>query len=78
MRAMVGRFPEVCRIRCLKVNAGKSNVIVLGREEGLECEVCVDGIRLDMFRNLNTWDMFWTNQILMRQNLVERWRVGGG
>ena len=30
----------------LKVNAGKSKVMVLGWEEGLECEVCVDGIRL--------------------------------
>ena len=35
-------------LRCveegLKVNAGKSNVMVLGGEKGLECEVCVDGI----------------------------------
>ena len=30
--------------RGLKVNAGKSMVMVLGGEEGLECEVCVDGI----------------------------------
>ena len=41
----MGRFVEVCR-RGLKVNAGKRKVIVLGREEGLEYEVCVDGIRL--------------------------------
>ena len=38
-------------LRCvgggLKVNAGKSKVIVLGGEEGLDCEVCVDGIRLE-------------------------------
>ena len=45
LRAMVGRFDEVCRRRGLKVNAGKSKVIVLGGGEGLECEVCVDGIR---------------------------------
>ena len=46
IRAMVGDFAGVCR-RGLKVNAGKSKVMVLGREEGLECEVCVDGIRLE-------------------------------
>ena len=41
-RAIVGRFSEVYR-RCLKINAGKSKVMFLGREEGLECEVCVNG-----------------------------------
>ena len=35
LRAMVGRF------------AGKSKVMVLGWEEMLECEVYVDGIRLE-------------------------------
>ena len=44
---MVGRFVEVCRRRGLKPNAGKGKVIVLGVEEGLECEVCVDWIRLE-------------------------------
>ena len=34
LRAMVGRFVEVCRRRGLKVNAGKSKVMVLSREEG--------------------------------------------
>ena len=43
----MGRFAEVCRKRGLKVNAGKTNVMVLGREEELECEVCIDGIRLE-------------------------------
>ena len=47
LRAMVGRFAEVYRRRGLKVNAGKSNVMVLNREEGLECEVCIDGMRLE-------------------------------
>ena len=42
----MGRFADVCR-RGLKVNAGKSKVMVLSGEEGLECEVHVDGIRLD-------------------------------
>ena len=33
--------------RGLKVNVGKSKVMVLNGEEGLECEVHVDGIRLE-------------------------------
>ena len=44
---MVGRFAEVCRRRGLKFNAGKSKVMVLNGEEGLECEVHVDEIRLE-------------------------------
>ena len=47
LRAMVGWFSVVCRRRELKVNAGKSKVIVLNGEEVLECEVHVDGIRLE-------------------------------
>ena len=46
LRVMVGWFAEVCR-RGLKVNAGRSKVMVLNGEEGLECEVHVDGIRLE-------------------------------
>ena len=41
-----GRFAEVCR-RGLKVNVGKGKVLVINGEEGLECEVHVDGIRLE-------------------------------
>ena len=44
---MVGRFTEVCRRRGLKVNAGKSKLMVLNVQEGLEYEVHVDGIRLE-------------------------------
>ena len=47
LRLMVGQFAEVCRRRGLKVNAGKSKVVVLNGVEGLECEVYVDGIRLE-------------------------------
>ena len=47
LREMVGCFDKVCRRRGLKVNAGKRKVVVLGREEGLECEVCIDRIRLE-------------------------------
>ena len=39
LRAMVGRFAEVCRRRGLKFNTGKINVMVLSGEEGLKCEV---------------------------------------
>ena len=45
MRAMVGRFAQVCR--SLKENACKSKVMVLIEEEGLDCEVYVDMIRLE-------------------------------
>ena len=47
LKAIVGRFLGVCKRRGLKVNAGKSKVMVLGREEGLEFAVCVHGIRLE-------------------------------
>ena len=42
----MGRFAEVCRNRGLKVNAGKSRVMILNGEEGLDYEVHVDGVRL--------------------------------
>ena len=42
LRAMLGCFVEVCRRGGLKVNAGKSKVMVLE----LEFEVCVDRIYL--------------------------------
>ena len=44
---LVGRFAEVYRSRGFKVNASESRVMVLIGEEGLECEVHVDGIRLE-------------------------------
>ena len=47
LRTMVGRFGEVYRRRGLKVNVGMSKVMVMNEEEGLECEVHVDGIRLE-------------------------------
>ena len=47
LRVMVGWCAEVCRRRGLKVNVGKSKVMVLNGEEGLECEVHVGGIRLE-------------------------------
>ena len=53
LEMMVRRFTEVCRRRGLKVNACKSKVMVLDGEEGLECEVHVNGIRLDHVSDLN-------------------------
>ena len=47
LRAMVEWFVEVCRRKGLKVNAGKSKVVVLNGHEGLECEVYIDGINLE-------------------------------
>ena len=43
----MGWFAKVCIRRGLKVNADKSRVIVLNGEEGLECEVHVDGVHLE-------------------------------
>ena len=45
------------RRRELKVNAGKSKVMVKNGEEGLECEAQVDGVHLE-----HIWDMFWVKQ----------------
>ena len=47
LRAMVGRFVEMCRRRGLKVNVGKGKVMMLGEERVLECEVCVDEVCLE-------------------------------
>ena len=32
----------------------------------------------NMCQNLNTWDVFWINQMQMRQSVVGMWKVGGG
>ena len=47
LMAVVGQFADMCWRRGLKVNIDKSKVVVLNREEGLESEVHVDGIRLE-------------------------------
>ena len=59
---MMGWFPEVCR-RGLKFNAGKSKVMVLNGEEGLECEVHVDGIRLEHVSKFKIFEVLCTNQV---------------
>ena len=60
---MVGRFVEVCRRKSLKVNADKSKVIMLNGEEGLECEICVDGIRLEDVSERKYIGCFWMNHV---------------
>ena len=40
-------FVEVYRRRGLKVNAGRGKVMLLGGEEGMKCEVFVDGTHLE-------------------------------
>ena len=47
MKAIVGRFAYVCRRRGLKFNEGKTKMMVLNGEEGLECDIHVDGIHLE-------------------------------
>ena len=47
LRAVLEQFVELCRRRGLKANADKSKVMVMNEEEGLECEVYVDRIRLE-------------------------------
>ena len=44
--SMVRLFVEVCRRKGLKVIAGKSKMMVLNGEKGLECVVHIDGICL--------------------------------
>ena len=40
LREMVGHFlVEMCRRSSLKINVGKSKVMVLNEEEGFDCEV---------------------------------------
>ena len=81
LRAMVGRFVEVCRRRGLKVNAGKSKVTVLDGEEGLEWEVCVDGIHLEHVSELEYFGYvlveLGTDEAECSRNMAIGRKVGG-
>ena len=46
-------------------------MMVLGGEEGLEDEICVDGMQLEHMSEFKYWDAFWTNQVQMRQSTQE-------
>ena len=77
----MGRFIEMCRRRGLKVNAGKSKVTLLDKEEGLECEVCVNGINLkhvSEFKYLGcVLDESGTDETECRRKMASRRRVAG-
>ena len=72
MRAMVGSFVEMFR-RGLKVN--------IDGEEGLECEVCVDGIRLKHFSEFkylgSVLDESGTDEIECSRKVESGKRVAG-
>ena len=72
LKTIMERFVEVCRRRVLKVNAGKSKVMVMDGEEGLECEVHVDGIRLELVSEFIYLRCFWTNEAQMGQSTIGR------
>ena len=78
---MLGRFVEMCRRRGLKVNAGKSKVMVMNGEEGLECEVHEDGICLEhvsKFKYLGcVLDELGTDEAEYSRKMTSRWRVSG-
>ena len=69
LRMMVRWFAEVCRRRGLKVNADKSKVRVQNGEDGLECEVHVDGIHLEHVSEFKYFGCI----LDMEQNIVGRW-----
>ena len=70
LRVMVGWLAEVFRRRGLKVNAGKSNVMVIKGEEEFECEVHVDWIHLEHASEFKYWGMFWKKQEQMEPNTI--------
>ena len=79
LRAMVvGRFVEVYRRRGLKINAGKNKVMVMKGEEGLECEVDVDGVRLELVSKFKYLGCVLEEARKVGKNVVGRWQVGGG
>ena len=47
-----GRSVELCKRRGLKLNADKTNLMVLPWKEELECEIRVDGARLEQVSEL--------------------------
>ena len=78
---MVGHFVEMCRRRGLKVNAGKSKVMFLNGEEGLESEVYIDGTRLEHvseFKYLEcVLDESGTDEADCNRKVANRRRVAG-
>ena len=81
LRAMADWFVEVLRRRGLKINAGKSKLMVLNGEEGLECEVHVDGVLLEHVSKLKylgcVLDESGTDWAECSRNVASRKRVAG-
>ena len=48
-------------------------MMVLNGEQGLECEVCVDGIRLEHVSKFKYLGSVLDEQVQMRQSVVGRW-----
>ena len=71
---MVGGFFYLHRRRILKVNAGKRKVRVLGGKEGLEQEVCIDGIQLE---HMLGFKYFGYGFCESRKIFIRRWQVEG-
>ena len=46
--------------------------MVLDGEEGLECQVHVDGARLEQVSEFKYLGVFWMNQVQMMPNVVGR------
>ena len=59
----------MCRRKGLKVNASENKVMVLGGEEDWSVKFAWTGCDWSMCWNLNIWDVFWTNQVQMRQSV---------
>ena len=53
-------------------------MVVLNGKEGLECEVYVDGIRLDHFTEFKFFEYVLDESCTYRAECSKRWRVGGG
>ena len=52
--------------------------MVLNEKEGLECEVLVDGMRLEYVSEFQYLEyVFWRNRAQMLPSVIGRWRVGG-
>ena len=66
----MGHFVEVCRRRGLKVSAGKRRVMVLGRKEGLECEVWTKRLMKVFSDGLFIWRE-WRTSGLLRRSMQE-------
>ena len=65
------------RRRGLKVNVGNSKVMVRNGVEGLECEVHVDGIRLEHVSEYKYLGCVLDESGTDGADVIGRWRAGG-